>query len=452
MLTLIFRRLLAAAPMLIGVSIGAFLLLHVLPGDPARAILGQRATEENVRRFRESEGLNDPLPVQYGRFAGNLARGDLGKSHRSNRDVADELAERVPATIELTVLAMFIATVMGIALGVLAAVRPRTLWDVLCLAYALVGVSTPIFWLGFLVQKGLAGELGIFPFGARLDIAKWPTFESETGFYLIDAVFVYRNAELTLDVLHHLALPAMVLATVPVALIARMTRANMLEVLGQDFIRTARAKGLAPLPVITRHAMRNALIPVVTAIGTQVGYLLGGAVLTETIFGWPGLGTYVIEAIDVLDAKPLQASVMLIAAFFISVNLITDVSYAVIDPRLRQGSSKQSEAVPGVTWAQFAPWALAALPWASLLVVGILRSTKRGDPAAVHAAWIASLVLVGLELGALVLWLVLSGAWRTLLDSVSDAAHHGLRAVGASVRDFLKFVRHHKPALAGALL
>ncbi|MCA8946617.1 MAG: ABC transporter permease, partial [Planctomycetes bacterium] len=287
MFSFVLRRLMLSVPMLIGISIAAFLLLHALPGDPARAILGQRATAENVEQFRESQGLNDPLPTQYANFLKGLAEGDLGSSHRTNRPVVDELKERVPATIELTVFAMLFACIVGISLGILAAIKPRTIWDFICLGFALIGVSMPIFWLGFLVQKALAGGLKLFPFGERIDIAKWPTFHSESGFYLYDSLFVYQNAELTFDVLHHLMLPAMVLATVPMALIARMTRANMLEVLDQDFIRTARAKGLAPRPVILRHAMRNAMIPVITAIGTQFGYLLGGAVLTETIFSWP---------------------------------------------------------------------------------------------------------------------------------------------------------------------
>ncbi len=435
--------------MLIGVSIAAFLLLHALPGDPARAILGQRATEENVRAFREREGLNDPLPKQYANWVSKVAEGDLGTGHRTNRPVVDELKERVPATIELTAFAMFFACVVGISLGILAAIRPRTIWDFICLAFALVGVSMPIFWLGFLVQKGLAGELGLFPFGARLDIAKWPTFYSETGFYLIDAAFVYQNVELTLDILHHLMLPSMVLATVPMALIARMTRSNMLEVLGQDYIRTARAKGLAPKPVVLRHAMRNALIPVITAIGTQFGYLLGGAVLTETIFSWPGVGRYVIEAIDVLDAKPLQASVMLVALVFIVVNLLTDLSYAVIDPRLRHGAGKTSDAVAGVGWVKFAPWAMAGLPWVALLCVGIWHSTGRSETG---AAWAVVLALVGIEVLAVVAFVVSRGLLgqiaSSLWDSISTTAAH----LGTNTKEFARFLRRHKPALAGVTL
>ena len=455
MLTFIARRLLAAAPMLIGVSIAAFLLLHALPGDPATAILGQRATEENIRQFRESEGLDDPLPVQYGRFASNLAKGDLGRSHRTNRPVLDELKQKVPATIELTVFAMLFATIVGISLGVLAAIKPRTIWDFICLAFALVGVSVPIFWLGFLVQKGFAGELGLFPFQSRLDIAKWPTFESETGFFLVDAIFVYRNVELTLDVLHHLMLPSMVLATVPMALIARMTRANMLEVLGQDFIRTAKAKGLSPRPIVMRHAMRNALIPVITAIGTQFGYLLGGAVLTETIFAWPGLGKYVIDAIDVLDAKPLQASVMLIATFFITVNLLTDLSYAVIDPRLRHGGNKSTEAVPGVTWIEFAPWGLAALPWFAVLVLAIISSTGRVPPEyadSLRRAWIVVFILIGLEVSGLVVLAAVKGVPRAAVEGAGEFFRNGIRRFARTLAEFLKFLRRHKPAIVGTSL
>ncbi|MCB9894609.1 MAG: ABC transporter permease subunit [Planctomycetes bacterium] len=452
MLSFIARRLMLAAPMLIGVSIAAFLLLHVLPGDPARAILGQRATKENVEQFRESQGLNDPLQAQYVRFIEGVARGELGSSHRTNRPVLDELKEKVPATIELTVFAMLFASVVGISLGILAAIKPRTIWDFICLGFALIGVSMPIFWLGFLVQKAFAGGLDLFPFGDRLDIAKWPTFHSDSGFFLYDALFVYQNAELTFDVLHHLMLPAMVLATVPMALIARMTRANMLEVLDQDYIRTARAKGLSNRPVILRHAMRNALIPVITAIGTQFGYLLGGAVLTETIFSWPGLGRYVIDAIDVLDAKPLQASVMLIAVVFISVNLLTDLSYAIIDPRLRHGGAKGSESTSGVGWLKFGPWALAGVPWFALLVLVLVTSTGRVPADALTKPWVIVLVLIGLEIAALIVWLIVSGAILQLLTAVRDLSLVGLAHGWEIAADGFKFLRKHKPALAGMSL
>ncbi|MBX3473338.1 MAG: ABC transporter permease [Planctomycetes bacterium] len=335
----ILRRLLAAIPMLLAISVASFLLLHALPGDPTAVLLGQEATPEQMAQVRQELGLNRPLHVQYFDFLGNVLRGDFGRSFFSGRPVADELALKVPATIELALAAMLLASIVGISLGVLAAVRPRGVMDFLCLGFALVGVSMPIFWLGFLAQQALAGGAGILPFGGRYDTATWEGFVPATGFFILEAMFRYNSVELTLELLHHLALPAMVLATVPTALIARMTRANMLEVLGQDYIRTARAKGLSTTPIVMRHALRNALIPVITSIGTQFGYLLGGAVLTETIFSWPGLGTYVVHAVIILDGKPLQASVLVVATFFVAVNLLTDISYTLIDPRLRHGGA-----------------------------------------------------------------------------------------------------------------
>ncbi len=332
----IARRLLAAVPMLIGISLVSFLLLHALPGDPAAALLGQRATEVNKRQFREQAGLNLPLHEQYIRWVSGVMRGDFGDSHATNRPVLKELSERVPATVELAVGAMFFAILLGVSLGILAALKPRSIWDFVCLGFALIGVSMPIFWLGFLVQKFFAGTLKILPFGQRLNYAGWEGFEPQTGFFVIDAIFYYKNLDLTLDVLSHLFLPSLVLATVPMALIARITRSTMLEALKQDYIRTARAKGAKPVSVVLKHALRNAFIPIITAITTQFGYLLGGAVLTETIFSWPGLGRYVIEAIEVLDARPLQAGVLLIASTFVIVNLLTDISYSFIDPRLRK--------------------------------------------------------------------------------------------------------------------
>ncbi len=337
MFTHVLRRLMAAVPMLLAISVASFLLLHALPGDPTAALLGQEASAENRAALREELGLNRPLHVQYFDFMGGVFQGDFGRSFASGRPVADELLQRVPATIELAVAAMVLASIVGISLGILAAVKPRSWIDFLCLGLALVGVSMPIFWLGFLAQQVLAGDLGLLPFGARYNAAAWQGFEPETGFFIYEAIVTYGNTGLALELLHHLTLPAVVLATVPTALIARMTRANMLEVLDQDYIRTARAKGASPNRVVTRHAMRNALIPVITSIGTQFGYLLGGAVLTETIFSWPGLGTYVVQSVLILDGKPLQASVLLIATFFVVVNLVTDFSYAIIDPRLRHG-------------------------------------------------------------------------------------------------------------------
>jgi peptide/nickel transport system permease protein len=332
--------------------------------------------------------------------------------------------------------------------------------DFLCLTFALVGVSMPIFWLGFFAQKIFSSDLGLLPFGSRLDVASWPTFEPVTGFYLIDALFVYRHAELTLDVLSHLVLPTLVLATVPMALVARMTRANMIETLGKDFIRTARAKGISPAGVIVRHAIPNALIPVVTAIGAQFGYLLGGAVLTETIFGWPGIGVYIIDSINVLDAKPLQAAVMIVGAFFIAINFVTDLSYAAIDPRLRSGGSGAVTADKGVGWRECLLWAFAAIPW--LVAAGLALRMRSGRVAAEaeRAAgegavqWLlpAALALIGLEVA-----LAGYAAWRRGLfpSGVLPAPRAIVRAIRgllSSVVDFARFVRRHRSAAVGAAL
>jgi len=339
-LTHILRRILAAVPMLIAISIASFLLLQALPGDPTAALLGQQATEENMASMRHELGLDRPLPVQYIDFVGDALQGDFGRSYFTNQDVSTELKQRIPATVELALAAMILATIMGVSLGILASIKPRSIWDFICLFIALTGVSMPIFWLGFLLQQLFAGDMGLVPFGGRFNEAGWQGFQPETGFYIYEAIFTYHSPALTFELLHHLALPAFVLATVPMALIARMTRASMLEVLDQDYIRTARAKGLASTPVVVRHAMRNALIPVITSIGTQFGYLLGGAVLTETIFNWPGMGRYVVDAVIRLDGKPLQASVLIIATFFVLINLLTDISYSIIDPRLRHRGRK----------------------------------------------------------------------------------------------------------------
>ncbi|MBE7492907.1 MAG: ABC transporter permease [Planctomycetes bacterium] len=336
MLTYIVRRILATIPMLVGITLVSFLLLHALPGDPTAVLLGQRATEQNKQELRRQLGLDQPLHAQYGQYVGGTLRGDFGESHRTNQPVLTELKQKIPATIELALAAMFLATIVGVSLGVLAAIKPRSVFDFACLSMALVGVSMPVFWLGFMAQKVLAGELKWLPFSGRLDFGTWARFQSDTGFYTLDALFVYQRADLFADVMLHLALPAIVLSTVPTALIARITRATMLETLKQDFIRTARAKGATPAAVVLRHGLRNALIPILTAVATQFGYLLGGAVLTETIFAWPGLGRYVIESIDALDARPLQASVLVVATAFVLVNLLTDLSYAFIDPRLRK--------------------------------------------------------------------------------------------------------------------
>jgi peptide/nickel transport system permease protein len=348
LLAYVIRRLGVSAILLLVVVLATFLLHHALPGDPAAAVLGKQYTKESAHEFREKLGLNDPLHEQFGRYVANVAQGDLGRSHNSNNLVTEDLKRRLPATIELGVAAMIIATFVGIGLGVFTAVRPRSWWDVAGLTAALAGVSLPIFWLGFMALQvfGEGGALasatgfGGLPLGNRSSPAEYKlvTWVAETpgatGFFLWDTLFVARDPQVFLHVCKHLLLPAVVLSSVPMAVIARITRASMGEALLQDYVRTARAKGLRGRTVVLKHALRNASIPITTAIGTQLGYMLGGAVLTETIFEWPGMGTYVVAAILDLDVKPLQACVLVIAVGFVFVNLAVDVSYAFLDPRV----------------------------------------------------------------------------------------------------------------------
>lgn len=351
MLALIARRLGLAAVMLVMVVVATFLLHHALPGDPAAAVLGKNYTPEKAHELREGLGLNDPLPVQFARYVRDLSRGDLGKSHVTNLPVSEELKRVLPATIELGLCALFCAIFLGVSLGVLTALRPRTWWDVGGLTIALAGVSLPIFWLGFLALQafGQGGYVeswtGIsgLPLGGRFSpsvielnqyVAETP---AATGFFLYDTALVARDMGAFWHVAKHLFLPALVLSSVPTAIIARITRAAVGEVLVQDFVRTATAKGLPRRTIILKHALRNAAIPVVTTIGIQLGYLLGGAALTETIFQWPGMGRYVVEAILNEDVKPLQACVLIVATGFVAVNLLVDLSYAWLDPRVAEG-------------------------------------------------------------------------------------------------------------------
>jgi peptide/nickel transport system permease protein len=351
MLAYVLRRLGLSAVLLIVVVFATFVLHHALPGDPAAAVLGKQYTEAEAHEMRQRLGLNDPLPTQFVRYVGNVAVGDLGRSHVSNELVTEELTRVLPATIELSVLALILATFVGVGLGILTSLRPRSWWDVAGLTAALAGVSLPIFWLGFLAIQmfGEGGTLatatgfGGMPLGGRFspaefNLGQWAAeTPGATGFFLWDTLVVTYDPQVFRHVLEHLLLPAVVLSSVPMAVIARITRASMGEVLLQDYVRTARAKGLAARVVVLKHALRNAAIPIVTSIGTQLGYLLGGAVLTETIFQWPGMGTYIVGAILNLDVKPLQACVLVIAVGFVIVNLLVDLSYAFLDPRVSAG-------------------------------------------------------------------------------------------------------------------
>ncbi len=341
----VLRRLLGLIPVLLGIAFLVFMMLRLIPGDPATIILGERSTDQQRINLRAQLGLDQPLffnttgegnlfDSQYFSFMGRTLRGDLGTSIMRRTSVADELKTFFPATLELTIAAMLIATTVGIITGVLSATRRGSLFDAGSMTFALVGVSMPIFWLGLMLQYLFAVNLGWLPISQRLSPDLSRGFQGITGLYTIDGLLRGRP-EITLDALRHLLLPAVTLATVPMAIIARMTRSAMLEVLGQDYMRTARAKGLRDQVVVVRHALKNALLPVVTVIGLQLGLLLSGAILTETVFSWPGIGTWILNGILARDYPIVQGGVLFVATVFVLVNLLVDLSYAWLDPRIR---------------------------------------------------------------------------------------------------------------------
>lgn len=332
MASYIARRLLLLFPVLLGVSIFVFVVLHMFTTDPAALMLGQHATTQQIEALREELGLNDPLYVQFGRFLWQVLHGDLGRSLMTRAPVTDEIMARFPATIELAFMAMLVATIVGVFVGVLSAVKQYSIFDYLSMVGALAGVSMPIFWLGLMLILLFAVQLGWLPVAGRIDIGMEPA--RITGLYLLDSLLT-GNWAAFVSALRHLMLPALALASYSMAIIARMTRSTMLEVIRQDYVRTARAKGLVESLVIYRHALRNALIPVVTVVGLQMGSLLGGAVLTETVFSWPGIGGLLVNAILAADYPLVQGCVILIATIFVVVNLLVDLLYAFLDPRIR---------------------------------------------------------------------------------------------------------------------
>ncbi len=353
----LLRRLIAALPVLFGILLVTFALARVIPGDPCRAILGEKATQEVCDRFIEQHGLNKPIPVQFGIYLKEILRGDFGSSIRYGLPITRLLIERLPTTIELSLAALFVSILIGIPLGVISAVKHNSWIDVLTMLWANIGVSMPVFWLGLILAYIFSLLLKDTPFwlppSGRLSagMTSTPFYEvwgwslPESGFlpgltrflsnlYILNALLT-RNWELLKDAIQHLILPAVALGTIPMALIARMTRSSMLEVLGQDYVRTARAKGLPYSVVVLKHAFRNALLPVITVIGLSLGSLLGGAVLTETIFGFSGVGRTLYDAITARDYGIVQAFTVVIAIFFVIINLMVDISYAYLDPRIR---------------------------------------------------------------------------------------------------------------------
>ncbi len=327
------RRLGMVIPTFIGVSLLTFSLIHLIPGDPVTVMGGERGFSEEQRQEIEALlGLDKPLWQQYIRYVGNVVQGDLGTSFITREPVMDEFLTLFPATIELSFFAALFAFCVGLPLGIIAAVKRGSFFDHTVMTISLAGYSMPIFWWGLLLILFMSIQLDITPVAGRLDVLYW--VDEVTGFMIIDAWLSGEEGAVG-SALAHLFLPSIVLGTIPMAVIARMTRSSMLEVLGEDYIRTARAKGLSKFRVVMKHGLRNALIPVVTVIGLQVGTLLSGAILTETIFAWPGIGKWLIEAIGRRDYPVVQGGLLIIATIIIIVNLLVDLTYGIINPRVR---------------------------------------------------------------------------------------------------------------------
>jgi peptide/nickel transport system permease protein len=328
----ILRRLALLIPTLAGISVVVFLMIYLVPGDPAQVMLGERANAETLAALRQELGLDQPFHIQLGHFIGDLLTGNLGRSFRTHEKITVEIFQRFPATVELTMAAMLFAIVGGLSLGMVSAVRRGGMVDYLSMTVATAGISMPVFWLALILILLFAVEIPLLPISGRMSASIY--LEAHTGLYVVDAILAADLVALG-DVLRHLALPAITLGTIPLAVIARMTRSSLLEILGEDYIRTARAKGLSPLIVLLRHAVRNAFIPTLTVIALEFGYLLGGAIITETIYAWPGIGRWLFLAVLARDFRAVQGGVLLIATLFILVNLVADVLYAWLDPRIR---------------------------------------------------------------------------------------------------------------------
>jgi peptide/nickel transport system permease protein len=328
----ISRRLFHLGLIMFGVSVVVFLMLRMIPGDPAQLLLGEFASPGELDRLREQLGLNQSLFTQFWIYLSHIVQGDLGHSIRTNAPVAKEIWVRLIATLELSLAAMCIATVLGIAAGVLSAVKQYSLWDYGAMFMALVGVSMPIFWLGLMLIYLFAVKFPLLPMMGRISLGL--EVPDVTGLMVVDAVAA-GNWQAFISAIKHLVLPAVTLATIPMAIVARITRSAMLEVLNMDYVRTARAKGMTEQVVIFRHALRNAFLPVVTVLGLNLGLLLGGAVLTETIFSWPGLGRYVVDSLAGRDYAAVQGCILVFAVLMAVINLAVDLIYVGLDPRIR---------------------------------------------------------------------------------------------------------------------
>ena len=339
MFSYLFRRLLILVPSFLGLTLVTFTFIRLIPGDPVEVMMGERNLDPAMHAAAlERLGLNKPLYAQYFDYVTSLLQGNLGMSVVSQRSVWEEFKALFPATLELALVAMLIASVLGLIVGMIAAMRRGSVFDHGVMGVSLTGYSMPIFWWGLLLIMLFSVKLGWTPVSGRIDLLY--DVQPHTGFMLIDAWLAERadpgmNQGAWINAVKHLILPAVVLATIPLAVIARMTRSSMLEVLREDYVRTARAKGLSPLRVVVVHTLRNALIPVLTVIGLQVGTLMGGAVLTETIFSWPGIGKWLIDAISRRDYSVVQNGILLVALLVILTNFVVDILYGVVNPRIR---------------------------------------------------------------------------------------------------------------------
>lgn len=319
-------------PVLFGVTVMVFVISHAIPGDPAKMIAGPKASRQAVENIRKHHGLDKPLAVQYARFVTGLARGDLGTSIRNHRPVTHDLRDFFPATLELTLASIGICLFIGIPLGIISAVRRNQITDHLTRIFSVFGVSMPVFWLGLMLLLVFYRHLGWLPGSGRLDMAFSPPV-SVTGLYLIDTLLEGRIDKF-LNAASHIIMPAFCLSYVYLAIITRIVRSSMIEVLGQDYIVTARANGVSEWQVVLRHALKNSLIPTVTITGLSFGELLGGAILTETIFGWPGMGKYVVDSVNYLDFPAIMGFTLTVSLVYVSINLFVDVLYAFLNPKI----------------------------------------------------------------------------------------------------------------------
>ena len=333
LLSYVLKRFFYTVPVLIGVTLLVFIISHAIPGDPARMMAGQKASREAVENIRRSLGLDRPLPEQYARYFVGLLKGDLGRSIRNQRPVLDDLKDFFPATIELTSVSMIFCIAVGLPLGIVSAIRRDRPVDHLSRVFSVIGVSMPVFWLGLMLLLLFYRNLGWLPGSGRLDVVVTPPVHV-TGIYLMDTLVEGSWGKFA-SALSHILLPAFCLSYVYLAIITRIVRSSMISVLGLDFITTARANGISETVVVLKHGLKNALIPTVTITGLSIGELLGGAILTETIFDWPGMGKYVVDSVNFLDFPAIMGFTLVVSLVYVIINLLVDILYAFLDPQIR---------------------------------------------------------------------------------------------------------------------